>query len=221
MATVTFDSLVNNIAPQVPGCPTAVISATVRKIVIDLCERAKIWRVTITPVAVTSGVYIYTFTSPIANTEISDIITPRLYLTSAATFKKLELTTGERVIELYPQWPSLVNLQEPKYLLKDETNMYLCPVPGTADTYTINAVATIRPSQIATTWDSNLASQYQREIYHGALHELMMIPDRVWTDDNKSLYHGKQWAFLLNSARARANKGFGRANINVAMRPWG
>lgn len=221
MAVVTFDSLVNNIAPQVPGCPMLVVSSTIRKVIIDLCERAKVWRVALAPVVLTSGVYNYTLTSSVAGTEVSAIISNTLYRATAKVTSKLSMVTGEFIFETAPSWPDLINLNQPSMLFKmDESSFNVAPVPDTQDTYTVNMFAAIRPSMTSTTWDSNLAAQYQREVYHGVLHELMMIPDRVWSDDQKSLYHGKQWTYLLNSARARASKGFGRADIVIQQRPW-
>lgn len=221
MATVTFDSMVLQIAPQVPGCPTAVISATIRKIATDLCERAKVWRVALTPVVLVSGTYNYSLVSPTAGTEVSSIIAASMALTTTKAKKNLIPVTGDYIFNADAYWPDVVNLNEPRFIFRlDESSFNLSPVPGTADTYTLNMYAAIRPTLAGTTIDSGIASQYQREIYHGVLHELMMIPDRVWSDDKKSLYHGKQWTFLLNSAKARANKGFGRTNITVNQSPW-
>lgn len=221
MATTTFDSIVASIAPQVPGCPTAVISAEIRKIATDLCERAKVWRVALTPITMVSGTYNYALTSPVVGTEVSTLISSKIKLTTAGTSKNLEPTTMEAVFSRNPEWPDTANLGEPTSIFKiAEDSFEVMPVPGTADTYTAYLYAAIRPTLTATGMDSAIANQYQREIYHGVLHELMMIPDRPWADDQKSLYHGKQWTFLLNNARARANKGFGRTDIKVTNRPW-
>ena len=221
MATTTFDSIVASIAPHVPGCPTAVISAEIRKIATDLCERAKVWRVALTPIVLVSGTYNYALTSPVTGTEVSSILSASVKLTNTGVSKTLEPTTGELVFAWHPEWPDTVNLGEPTNIFKiAEDSFNVIPVPGTADTYTVSIYAAIRPNLTATGMDSAIANQYQREIFHGVLHELMLIPDRPWTDDQKSLYHGKQWTYLLNNARARANKGFGRTNISVNNRPW-
>jgi hypothetical protein len=222
MATITYDSLTADVAPHVPGCPTATISATIRKVAIDLCERAKVWRVALTPLTLVSGTYNYTIANPVAQTEISAILHANLHLNTAAVDRPLELVTGEVVFSSYTGYPDLVALGEPRAIFQlDESTINVLPVPNTADTYVIRTFAAIRPAYTSTTIDSAVANQYRRELFHGALHELMMLPDRVWTDDQKSLYHGKQWTYLLNAAKARANKGFGRADINVVQRPWG
>ncbi len=222
MATVTFDSLTYEVAPHIPGCPTAIISATIRKVAIDLCERAKVWRIAITPVSVVSGTYNYALVSPIAGTEVSAILHANMHLTAGATDRPIEITTGEVIFGIAPNYPDLVSTGEPRAMFQlDEATANVYPVPDSADTYTINLFAAIRPTPTAATVDSAIASQYRRVLFHGALHELMMLPDRVWTDDQKSLYHGKQWTYLLNAAKARANKGFGRADINIVQRPWG
>lgn len=189
---------------------------------IDLCERAKVWRVALTPIVLVSGTYNYALTSPVAGTEVSVILSASMSLASTGAKRKVTPTTMEFVADNIVQWPDVNALGEPQIIFKiAEDSFNLHPVPGSDDTYTLQVQAAIRPAVDGANWESALAAQYMRVIYHGVLHELMMIPDRVWTDDQKSLYHGKQWTFMVNSARARANKGFSRTDLTVIQRPLG
>ena len=217
----TFDSMTADVAPFVPGCPTAIISATLRKVAIDLCDRAKVWRTALMPTTAVAGTYNYALVAPVANTEVSAILYANAYLTTAATTKPMDVTTGEVMFLSHPDWPNTAAPGEPQTLFNtDDQTINVFPVPDAADTYTLNIFAAIRPTHLSTGISTAVSNQYRRELFHGTLHELMLIPDRVWTDPEKSLYHGKQWTYLLNAARARANKGFGRASINVVPRPW-
>ena len=74
MALVAFTAYVPEVAPHVEGAPTPVIARYIRQAVIDLCERAKVWRTDLTPLALSAGTYNYTLASPIAGTEVSAII---------------------------------------------------------------------------------------------------------------------------------------------------
>jgi hypothetical protein len=94
------------------------------------------------------------------------------------------------------------------------------PVPDAAQSYTLYLYCAIRPTLAATGMDSTIYATYRRTIYHGVLHELMMMPKRPWTDEKRAEYHGKQWEYMTANARARANKSFSRANISVVPAPW-
>jgi hypothetical protein len=221
MATVSFDSMIGELSMHVSGCPTAVMDAMVRKIATDLCERAKVWRITLPYITLTAGVADFVLASNVSDTEISTIIDGNLYLSDLPKTTDIIYTTAEKVYKNYPQWPDTVNPSQPLYMFSTaENHVNVHPVPDTAHTYKLQLQVAIRPTITAAGWDSTLANQYKRVIFHGVLHELMLMPNKSWTDEKTSLYHGKQWAYLVNQARARANKSFGRANIHVQMVGW-
>ena len=58
MTTATYLSFYPQIAAHVPGVPTPVAISFIRKIVIDLCDRARVWRQQIDPVVLSSPVSI-------------------------------------------------------------------------------------------------------------------------------------------------------------------
>ena len=217
---------------NVPGVPDVVMQFYMNKVTIDLCERAKVWRVNYAPVALVGGTYVngvptvigqstYTVTSPVANTELSVVLLAKLYLTTAKKWVPLDIATTEQVFASSPDWPNINSMTEPTAVTRiDETSISIVPVPGNADTYTLYMYCAIKPTLAATTIESTIYAQYRRTIYHGVLHELMSMPKKPWTDTEHAKYHGAQWSFMVNSARARANKSFGRANLTVVPMPW-
>ena len=221
MATITYQSIYGDLAANVPGVPDVVLGFYINKVVIDLCERAKVWRVNYAAVTLTPNTYSYTVSSPVAQTELSSILLAKVYLGSTARFKDLDVVTTEQVFEFYPQWPQTPETKEPTAVTRlDEASVAVVPVPDSAQAYTLYMYCAIRPTLAATGMESTVYATYRRAIYHGVLHELMMMPKRPWTDEGRAQYHGKQWEFMIASARARANKSFGRANVNVVPAPW-
>lgn len=222
MALVPFLNFAADVAPHVEGCPSAVIAATIRKMFIDLCQRGKIWRVPLTSVTLSSGTYAYALASPIAETEVSAILNAQWYkATTSTVINNLEITTSEVINSMYPDWPNTAVTGEPRALFQAAPSAFnIAPVPGSIDTYTVKLTAAIRPTTTAVNVEDSLMNEFRREWFHGALCELMTMPNRVWSNDKLANYHGKQWTYLLSSARARANKGFGRTAINVRPRPW-
>jgi len=257
MATTTYASVFGDIMANVPGVPDAVLQSYMNKVTIDLCERAKVWRVNYAPVTLLSGnwnqfhnctcsvqpgyvcgnnststcsvnsytlvpgTYTYTVTSPIANTELSDVLLAKVFMGSSALWRETPSVTTEQIFHVSPAWPDVLNPGQPTAVTRvDETSVSVVPVPDNAQTYTLYMYCAIRPTLTATGVDSTIYDQYRRAIYHGVLHELMMMPKRPWTDEKRAEYHGKQWEFFIAQARARANKSFGRANISVVPSPW-
>ena len=221
MATITYESVFGDIAANVSGVPDVVLQFYMNKVAIDLCERAKVWRVAYAAIPLTAGQNLYTPSSPVAQTEMSSILTAKAYLGSTAKWKDLDVVTAEQVFEVYPGWPEIAETKEPVAVTRrDEASVSVLPTPDTAQAYSMYLYCAIRPTLAATGLDSTIYATYRRAIYHGVLHELMTMPKRPWSDDKHAQYHGKQWEWLVNTARARANKSFSRANISVVPAPW-
>ena len=221
MALVSFNTFVSEVAPHISGCPTSVIEAYIRKVVTDLCERAGVWTVRATAIPLIAGDYAYNIPSPIANTEVVSVI--KLSITPASTGKPVSLapkTLAQAVAE-FPAWPEDGDQAQPTaYVAGDFGLVELYKIPDAADSYVMNAQVSIRPSAAATECDDSLLSAYRRAIFHGVLHELMLLPDRVWSDAKTATMHGRQWEYFLYLARAKVNKGFGRGDLAVKLRPW-
>lgn len=222
MALVAFNTFVQEIAPHVDGAPTPVIARYIKQVVIDLCERAKVWRVQLDDVPLVAGTYEYALTSPIAGTEVSSIFDAKLITASNPDSRTpLAVATLEQVLASVSDWPNTNTLGTPQAVYRDNVAEFdVVPVPDALDTYTVSLTAAIRPTMAATTIEDTLMSEWRRVWYHGTIHELMIMPGHNWSNEKLALYHGKQWEFHLNNARAKANKGFGRTPIFVTQRPW-
>ena len=221
MASITYASVFGDIAANVSGVPDVVLQFYMNKVTIDLCERAKVWRVAYSPLVLVANQSAYTVTSPVAQTELSSVLTAKVYLGSTAKWKDLDVVTAEQVFEVYPAWPDTTETKEPTAITRrDEATISVLPNPDIAQAYTLYLYAAIRPTLAATGLDSTIYATYRRAIYHGVIHELMMMPKRPWSNEKLAEYHGKQWEYMVNSARARANKSFSRANLSVVPAPW-
>lgn len=221
MAQVSYRTFFPDIAPHVPGCPDPVMEFYIRKVCIDLCSRALVWRTTLTGITLVDGTASYALVSPIAGTEVVTILGNKMHLTTAGTDKTLEVVTGDQFQLAFPAWPDLINTGEPVAVVQhDTTTINLAPVPDGADTYTLTLNAAVRPTKASTTIEETIIFDNNSAIFHGVLYELMLMPDRPWTNEKTALIHGRHWSHALHAAKARANKGFGQADVTVQMRPW-
>ena len=221
MALVPFTQYVNEISPHVAGCPTAVMVQYLRKIFTDLCERTLCWRVDLDPIVLDNAETEYALVSPIAETEVYVLTQARLRDVDADTTSTLALATPEVVYARYPDHPNATAAGTPQMAFC-ETPLFVgvAPIPPTTIDYELELKAALRPSATAVNVESAVFEQFRRAVFHGALHELMSLPDRSWSSTDLAGFHGKQWEYYLYNARARANKGFGRPNLTTVMRPW-
>ena len=52
-----------------------------------------------------------------------------------------------------------------------------------------------------------------------ALQQLLVLPEKSWSDRELAAYHAKQFLFKLSERRARTNLGAARASMSIQMRP--
>lgn len=215
MATRTFLSLVNRIAPSVPGCPQPIIQQYVRDAAIEACERTLAWRYEQPTIRLTPGVYEYPYTNPL-QTEVHAFLT--------ATVNNVPLTpvTLEQLYGMYPDWPNLAldKRSDPRVICQlDPDNFILAPLPDDSQTYDVKMIVALKPLRTATEMDQNVFDDLENVIMHGALQHLLVLPDKNWTDRELASYHAKQYLYKTTERRARANIGAARASMSVAMRP--
>jgi len=216
MAAITLASTVTDISAFLPGCPSLVIENTIRKIIIDLCQRARVWSVDLASFPTVSGTSGYILASPFVYAEIMD--PESVYLAIDGTRKDLTGTTTTKVKQMYPNYPLDANGQPTGFFYTPGSTLTLVPTPDAA--YTVNPRVFLRPTRVASSWDADLYAEFARAVFHGVLYEMMTMPNRSWTDGKLGVFHGKEWAFLLAEARDRALRGFSRADLCVDPIPF-
>jgi hypothetical protein len=94
----------------------------------------------------------------------------------------------------------------------------LAPVPNVNGTLYLRGY--LRPDRDATAWDAELYDEFHRVVFHGVLYELLLMPNRGWSDPKTGALHGRQWTQLLAAARDRSQRGFNTDALSVDMRPF-
>lgn len=222
MPTTAFSTMVDDISAFVPGCPSPVIERTIRKTVTDLCQRAKVWEVDLTPVTLVAGTYSYPLAAPYAYAEVTDVQTASIS-TDGVSRVPLRWIPLSSLRLTRPSWPA-DDAGQPMYITTAEPDeLLVAPVPEA--TMPLYLRANLRPTATATEWPTYLHDEFRRVVFHGTLHELLMMPGRSWSQADKTsaataAYHGKQWVFLLNAARHRANTGYNARSLSVQMTPF-
>ena len=215
MSTRTFMSLVNRLAPSVPGCPQPIIEQHVRDAAIEACECTLAWRYDQPLTRLTPGVYEYPYNNPL-QTEV------HAFLTASVNGSPLEPMTLEQLYNRFPSWPDLDIDQrsDPRVICQlDPDNYTLAPIPDAAKTYDLKMIIVLKPVRSATGMDKSVFDDLENVIMHGALQHLLVMPNKNWSDRELATYHAKQYLSKITERRARANIGNARASMTVQMRP--
>lgn len=209
-----FADMVPDVSAFLPGCPSLVIERTMRKIAIDMCQRAKVWEMDTVPFTIVPGNNRVVVASPALYAEVTDITSATMVLTDG-TEVPLERMGYNELRRVYPASAT----GQPVYYSKvSESELVLAPTPlVTADLF---VKAYVRPTPTADGIETWLYSEFHRLMFHGTLHELMTMPERSWTDLKTAAYHGKQWTYLLSEAKVRVSRGYDIGSQAVQMRPF-
>jgi hypothetical protein len=214
--TISFDAMVDDLSAFLPGCPSPTIVRTARKVITDMCQRAKVWHEDFMPQPLVVGNVSYPLLPPVPGAVCTDVTSGYIMVDG----RKRDLTWQQlsAVKARFPNWPQS-EAGEPQYItLSTVGAVELAPVPNVAGTLYLRGY--LRPTADADSWDAELYDEFQRVVFHGVLHELMLMPGRGWSDAKTAGLHGRQWTQLLAAARDRAQRGFNTDGLSVDMRPF-
>lgn len=93
------------------------------------------------------------------------------------------------------------------------------PLPDATE-YEMRMFYALKPTRTATGMDAVAMDELEEIIIHGALQQLLVLPQVHWSDRELASYHAKQYTFHVAERRARANLGNMRASMSVRMRPF-
>jgi len=94
------------------------------------------------------------------------------------------------------------------------------PLPDDAEPYTLRLIYALKPKRSAAGMPQHLFDDLEDAIFHGALQELLVLPNEGWKDRELASYHAKQYLSHVTERRARANIGNMRGTMAVKMRPF-
>lgn len=93
------------------------------------------------------------------------------------------------------------------------------PLPDDKE-YEMRMFYALKPTRTATGMDEVAMGELEDVIIHGALQQLLVLPQVNWSDRELASYHAKQYTFQIAERRAQANLGNSRASMSVSMRPF-
>lgn len=197
----SFESLVKDVLPYVPGCPDSLIQTNIRSAAIELCEKSKAFTFDLDPITTISGEYEYEFDQP-SGTEVHQILW--------ATYDGHDLDpTSPRSLELnYPDWRDKTGTPT-VYLQKTVNTFWLVPVPNDGKELLVNVA--LKPTRTTNNIDTEFSNTYRDGIIYGTIFRLLRIPQKEWTDPIASADYFNLFQAEISDAELRGRGG----NIGV------
>lgn len=242
MADRSFDSLIPEIAPSVPGCPYPMIVSQIRNAAIRSCERTLAWRHQAPVFPLEPNVQEYEYSKP-SNTDVHAVFEvfvnnrPLQPFTLDQMVSKLRRNTGgmynialedegnlltEQNSEFLGDTPDNVQTGVPTAIYQVSPDTFrLYPVPDDDRMYEMYMFMALKPKRTATGMDEGIFNELQDVIIHGTLQHLLVMPNKNWQDRELASYHAKQYIFHLTERRARANLGNARGTMTAKMQAFG
>jgi|TARA_R100000231_G_scaffold53630_1_gene45097 hypothetical protein len=168
----SFDSLITEILPYVPGCPDSLIETNLRSATIELCEKSKAYTFDLDPLNSISGEYEYEFDQP-SGTAVHQILW--------MTYDGNDLDPiSPRSLELnYPDWRDRSGTPT-VFLQKTSDSFWLVPTPNSNKEILINVA--LKPTRTTNSIDTEFSNTYRDGIVYGTIYRLLRIPSKQWTD---------------------------------------
>lgn len=96
----------------------------------------------------------------------------------------------------------------------------ILPAPDDQRVYTLRLIYALKPKRNASGMLESVFDDLEDVIRHGALQELLALPNMTWSDKELAGYHAKQYLSGVSERRARANLGNARGTMTVKMQPF-
>ena len=201
---ITYEALLPEILPMVPGCPDTLIESNIRAAVIELCERANVYQVELDPLTTVSGIFEYDLETP-QDTSV------RRILWATHKGKDLEPLTTTLLEQRLPKWREESGV--PEYFVQKTSETFLvAPIPAATLVGSTIVRAVLRPTHTSTACDNDVMNDYRDTIVNGTLFRLLRVPNKDWSDLQSASVYGQLFNQGVTDAERRSR------NADTAVR---
>ena len=204
---ISYEALLPEILPMVPGCPDTLIENNIRAAVVELCERASVYQAELDPVTTISNLFEYDLEAP-SGTSVRKI----LWVTHQG--KDLEPTTTTLLEQRLPKWREDSGV--PEYFIQQSSATFiLAPIPSATVVGSTIIRAVLRPTHTSTACDNDVMNDYRDTIINGALFRLLRIPNKDWSDLQGASVYGQLFNQGVEAAERRSRNADTAVHMSV------
>ena len=198
--TIEHEDYLPRVQPYVQGCPRPVVLTAINQAISEFCQKTLIWRETLPTFDLTVDDDIYALSLP----ADMAMVMPVYVSINGSTIHPM---TEEELDHMDYGWRTSDTGTPSKYF---------CPEPGTIqfnrkpEETLVDAVkvrAALKPSTTALTSGATIYANWYETIRRGALHYLMEMPKKEWSDPAQAMVNGRYFNSQIQSALAQANRG--------------
>lgn len=173
----------------VRGCPSVVITNSVRLAAQRFCEESRFWRVDVSAdvIAGTAGVAL--------GLPATSIAVAPVWLRYAG----VDLTIATDVMTRESR------AGKPAYAYLEDNTVNLSPVPSESLTAGLTGRVAIKPTAVASEIDDRIVNHYNDALVWGAMAELLAMSGFEWYDQPKSNYYEARFREAVAKARQKAS----------------
>lgn len=180
----SYESLLSEIIPVVPGCTDTLIEQNIRAAVIELCEKTEVYQKELDPVSTVKNIFEYDLEPP-SSTTVHRII----WMTYDG--EDLEAITNALLEQRKPKWRQSGYEGRPEYFVKQSPSLfYVAPVPNETKVNGLLLRVALKPTHTSSSCDTDIMNDYRDTIVNGTIYRLLRLPGREWTDYTGAQIYG-------------------------------
>lgn len=116
---------------------------------------------------------------------------------------------------------ALAKASDPRVITQISPDQFIViPPPDASRQYMLRMIYALKPTRAATGIPAVIFDELEDVIMHGALQDLLVIPNMAWSDRELASYHARQYTYHVAERRARANLGNARGTMTAKMQPF-
>jgi hypothetical protein len=213
MQSVKFDEFLDDVAPEVPGCPKITIISRLRMAAIDFCKETGVSVWTVEGVDLDAGEAVLTLPVPGSFAQVWQVVWAK---TNNGPVTPLHRSA---MIDRGIKWEGLTGRYPLNFVHHNPREIMLIPTPE----YDLPGALTLHcsyiPTRNAKRVDARLLDEYREAIAHGALARLLKMRGEDWYDGAEAQERSIFFEIAKSEARAVAAKDFQAAEQHVRMSP--
>ena len=190
----SYESLLSEIIPVVPGCTDTLIEQNIRAAVIELCEKTEVYQKELDPVSTVKNIFEYDLEPP-SSTTVHRII----WMTYDG--EDLEAITNALLEQRKPKWRQSGYEGRPEYFVKQSPSLfYVAPVPNETKVNGLLLRVALKPTHTSSSCEDDIVNDYRDTIINGTIYRLLRLPGREWTDYTGAQIYGSLFLEGIASA---------------------
>jgi len=216
--SVNFEEYLPEVLVEVEGCPSKVAENAIRNAIIELCQKARVWRETLDPISTQANVGNYDLDLP-SNSQMVTLLWGKHDGVNIQPVSEddMDIVSGRWRIE---NWRSETG-EVVCFFAPTQETVQLVRIPTEALAGGLVLGAALAPSRDAYEAPESIYNEYLEVIACGAKARLMDMSSRPWYNPQGAAMEGVKFQRGITAARQTEAKNHGQMSNKVSMmRPF-